>query len=179
MTIPLNFTVGPELPPPPAPALQFAATLTVWNCSIEYLFDMGLRSVPPCGPAGTPTRFVRQKTSYCAKLISWVAGAFGGIPQLPSSDLVQANDVLMHVRLASPTVGKTVSGDPVWSVMGFYAYACQQPFQLGVDTLSFSAGPFAPQDNVTQNVIPAFAFATNYMGPASRPANFNGSTITF
>lgn len=124
--------VSDDLSPPSvallADRLPGRPAIIAWGCEVTYEDDFGAGGSPVAGKPGTPGATWVIHGGERRKIVTFVAQASGGKPELPSPLPVGPGETFLRRRLSPQVPQIGLDGQPIVTVGGQYVFKVPGPF---------------------------------------------------
>lgn len=174
---------GPTTDPDPGPGQSFNLPVsseqlhgnwyTDYRIDSRYDTDMGLLMLDVAGPYGqSQPQIVRTHVPSCRKVVKWTAERVGAIPDAPSTNTNNPNEVLAHKTVLPCTPVMAQDGTQIYRLSGTYVYyLLKAPAET--DRLSTGTPAFDTDVSADNDILPS-VWKSN-LGDSSSSANASGT----
>lgn len=141
-----------------------------YGCTVEYVWDEGMRGAPVAAAKGTPMAIWRTHAGFCCKVVSFACQRFRSQPVPPHPDSGSDNEVLIGKVLQSTKPDDMPDQGELFTLVGQYVYLLRvAPGEN--DALPVPGSPLRAiatntlqMSNFSKYLLPAVTVAQSFLG---------------
>lgn len=120
--LPPDITLPPGGPPYVEGAEDDGRNYWSYACSVEYVWDEGIRVAPKAGPRRTPAAVWRCHSGICYKVVSFACQRFRQMPVPPHPDTGSPNEIYLGKVLNPTRPDDMPDQGELFTLVGQYVY---------------------------------------------------------